>query len=184
MSKSVVSKSVVSKAGMDKPVIDGARPVQITLARLVASVARVGLGLMWIYQGWFKLQAHFGGADILLVVQSTAGNSRVPGFFKFFTHSVLGTFPDLFGVLIPLMELSLGVALLLGILTLPVAMGSVFTLMTYWLSDQLIWEYPIMVLLSAAVLVWSAQAGTFSVSALLIKLRPVPWANGALRRWL
>lgn len=156
-------------------------------AKLFSSAVRVILGVMWLYQGLFKIQAHFGGADILLVVQSTAGNSRVPVFFKDFAHSVLGSFPDLVGLMIPLLEIGLGVALIVGIVTLPAALGSVFTLMNYWFSDQLIWEYPIMVLLSTFVIAFPRYAGTFSVTSLIARMRrrrSSDWLRGPARRWL
>ena len=43
-----------------------------------------------------------------------------------------------------------------------------FTLMTYWFSDQLIWDYPIMVLLSAFLLATaSSRAEVIEIQVLL-----------------
>ena len=141
------------------------------LATIVANLGRVGLGAYWIHEGVFKYQAGFGRADILLVTGSVAQNSRVPGFYKFFSAHVLEQAPSLFGFLVPLIEVGLGVALVLGVFTLPIALASVFQLCNYWLADQLITQYPIMVALSALVAAFAPAARRYSLTTL------------ALRRW-
>jgi len=118
------------------------------VASVITGAARVGLGILWLNEGLFKLKAGFGGADIGLVVDSTVSNNRVPDFFEAFTTTFLGGAPDFFGWAIPALEVGLGIALILGVLTLPAALMSAFTLLTYWLADQLIQEYPIMLALS------------------------------------
>jgi len=160
-------------------------------APVLTGAVRVALGVLWLNEGITKYRAGFGRADILLVAGSASGNSRVPGFFQWFAENVLGRVPELFGVVMPLLETGLGIALILGILTLPAAVGSVFTLMTYWLADQLIGQYPVMVLLSLCVLLWPLSASRFSLTSLLLKAgrRRLPDPGGPftappLRRWL
>jgi thiosulfate dehydrogenase [quinone] large subunit len=68
-------------------------------------------------------------------------------------------------------EVGLGVALVLGILTLPVALGSLFNLLIYWCSDQLVGQYPVMAALSALVIAWPAAAGRLSLPAFLSSRR-------------
>lgn len=128
---------------------------------------RVALGVLWMLEGVAKYRAGFGAVDILLVVDSAAQNARVPDAYAAFATSVLGNLPTAFGALIPFLEVGLGVALVLGVLTVPAALGSIATLMMYWLADQLIAQYPVMVLVSAIVLVAPAAAGRFSVTSLL-----------------
>lgn len=148
------------------------------LATILANLCRVGLGAFWIHEGLFKYNAGFGRADILLVTQSVAQNSRVPEFYKFFSAHVLEQAPTLFGFLVPLLEVGLGVALVLGVFTLPIALASVFQLCNYWLADQLITQYPIMMALSAAVAAFAPAARRYSLTTLALRRRsrPLPGA--------
>jgi len=140
------------------------------VAPVLAGATRVALGALWLHEGLFKYHAHFGAPDILLVADSTAGNSRIPSYFAPIT-SLLHSAPNLLGVVMPLAETLLGVALILGVLTLPLAAVSVVQLMTYWSADQLIGQYPVMVLLSAAVLVAWRPATRLGLDRVLL-----PWA--------
>jgi thiosulfate dehydrogenase (quinone) large subunit len=82
-----------------------------------------------------------------------------------------------------------GVALVIGVLSLPAALASLLTLITYWSSDQLIAQYPIMGILSAIVIAWSAWAARLSATSLIVAVlnrkqiaaQPI---SGPLRRWL
>ena len=132
-------------------------------ASSVLGAARVALGILWLHEGFVKLHAGFGRADILLVANGAGNNTRVPGYFKFFAEHLLRPAAGLAGHVVPFVELGLGVALVLGILTLPVALGSMLNLLTYWCSDQLVGQYPIMGALSAVLLIWSKPAARFSV---------------------
>jgi thiosulfate dehydrogenase [quinone] large subunit len=125
--------------------------------------ARVALGVLWLHEGFVKYHAGFGRADILLVADGAANNTRIPGYFVFFADHLLRPMAEPAGLVVPLVEVGLGVALILGIFTLPVALGSLLNLMTYWCSDQLVGQYPIMGALSGAILAWSALASRFSV---------------------
>ena len=114
------------------------------VASIILGAARVVLGILWLHEGIFKYTAHFGRADILLIVGSAKSNSRVPGYFGAFAGHILGSWPGFFGFVIPLLETVLGLALVIGVLSLPAALASLLTLMTYWRSDQLIAQYPLM----------------------------------------
>jgi thiosulfate dehydrogenase [quinone] large subunit len=166
---------------------------QVKPTSLVASIffgaARVALGILWLHEGIFKYTAHFGRADILLVADSARSNSRVPEYFGAFAGRILGSWPGLFGFVIPLLETALGVALVIGVLSLPAALASLLMLMTYWSSDQLIAQYPIMGILSAIVIAWSAWAARFSATSLVVSLLSrkkiaAQLISGPLRRWL
>lgn len=155
----------------------------------ILGAARIALGVLWLHEGLFKYSAHFGRADILLVADSAKSNSRVPEYFTAFADVALRAWPSLFGFAIPLLETALGIALIFGVLTLPAALGSLLNLMTYWSSDQLIAQYPIMGVLSVIVIVWSVQAARFSATSLLLHaLRDKQGvrclSEGWLRRWL
>ena len=167
--------------------------IQVKSAALVAptvvGATRVGLGILWLHEGLFKYGAHFGRADILLVANSAKSNGRVPDYFTVLAESALRGWPGLFGFLVPLLETCLGVALILGVLSLPAAMVSLLTLMTYWSSDQLIAQYPIMGVLSVVVMAWPLLAARLSTTSLIVsalkrKQRAGLLIGGPLRRWL
>jgi thiosulfate dehydrogenase [quinone] large subunit len=155
------------------------------VAAIVTTLARVALGALWINEGLLKYHAGFGRADILLVVHSTAQNPRVPDFYKLFTANALGKAPELFGFGVPLLETCLGIALVLGMFTFPAALVSVAELCNYWLADQLITQYPIMMALSAAVAAFAPSASRYSLTTVVLRTRSTtnPLAVG-LRRWL
>jgi thiosulfate dehydrogenase [quinone] large subunit len=133
----------------------------------VLGAARVALGILWLHEGFVKYHAGFGKADILLVADGAGSNTRIPGFFTFFADHLLRPFAELAGFVVPLVEVGLGVALILGIFTLPVALGSLFNLMTYWCSDQLVGQYPIMGALSGVLIAWPALASRLSLTELV-----------------
>ncbi|MGO4488846.1 DoxX family membrane protein [Microbacterium sp. 2RAF4] len=135
----------------------GTRPARALTLSLLGGGARVAVGVLWLIEGILKYRAGFGAADIELVAQSTEGNPRVPWFFAPL-GSFMGTAPELFGVVMPALEVALGVLLVAGLLTRITAFLSIGTLMLYWSADQLIAQYPAMVMLSAVVLVVPAAA--------------------------
>lgn len=137
----------------------------------LTTAARVALGVLWLNEGLIKYRAAFGAADIQLVVDGAAANSRVPGFFQVFAEHVLGAAPGLFGVLMPLLEVGLGVALVAGVLTLPVALVSVGTLLSYWSADQLTDSYPVMVALAVVLVAWPLLASRVSLPTLVRRVR-------------
>lgn len=143
------------------------------LGPIAAGAARVALGGFWLHEGLFKYHAGFGTADIRLVADSADQNPRAPGYFVWFADHVLRPAAGVFGVAMPLLETALGVALVLGIATLLAAAGSVLTLTSYWAADQLIGQYPAMLLLSLVPLLWPAAAARYSATVLLPRrLRP------------
>ncbi len=146
--------AALAGVGRALPARDRSARRWILTSALLGAAARVTAGVLWLEEGILKYRAGFGSADILLVAQSTAGNSRVPFYFRPL-GAIMQAAPGLFGFAIPLLEVTLGVLLVLGlgrVVTTLVALGSIATLMLYWSSDQLIAQYPILVLLSALVL--------------------------------
>lgn len=137
--------------------MSGARPARALVLSLLGDGARVAVGVLWLIEGILKYRAGFGAADIELVAQSTEGNPRVPWFFAPL-GSFMGAAPELFGVVMPALEVALGVLLVAGLLTRITAFLSIGTLMLYWSADQLIAQYPAMVMLSAVVLLVPAAA--------------------------
>jgi thiosulfate dehydrogenase (quinone) large subunit len=159
------------------------------VAPAIVGATRIGLGVLWLHEGLFKYGAHFGRADILLVADGARSNSRVPEYFTAVAEFALRGWPRLFGFLVPLLEMCLGLALILGVLTLPAAMVSLVTLMTYWSSDQLIAQYPIMGVLSVIVIAWPLLAARLSATALIVSAlrrreRAGLLIDGPLLRWL
>lgn len=140
-------------------------------ASILFGAVRVGLGLLWLHEGYVKFRAHFGRADILLVVDGASSNSRVPEYFRFVAEHLLRPMADLAGVMTPLTEVTLGLVLILGVFSTLSAVTSAGLLAVYWSSDQLIAQYPIMALLSVGVLVGQGYSNRWSIMA-LVRRRP------------
>jgi thiosulfate dehydrogenase (quinone) large subunit len=148
------------------------RPASRALAAsLIFGAVRVGLGLLWLHEGFVKLRAHFGAADILLVVDGAASNSRVPEYFRLVAEHLLRPTAQLAGIVTPLTEAGLGVLLILGLFSVQAAVVSSGLLAVYWSSDQLITQYPIMALLSVAVLVGHRYVDRWSVAEVVRRRR-------------
>ena len=147
----------------------------------VLGAARVALGVLWLREGIVKYRAGFGEADILLIADGATTNTRIPDFFTVFAEHLLRPMAGTAGFVVPLLEVGLGIALILGVVTLPVALASLVNLMAYWSSDLLVGEYPIMGLLSGVLIAWPAAASRLSVPAIARSRRPqsTPSAVGA-----
>lgn len=139
------------------------------VAPLVGGAARVTLGILWLMEGVVKVRAGFSGADIVLVAESTAGNSRVPDYFAPLGE-VMRALSGLFGIGIPILELALGVLLIAGLAPRVTALVGASTLALYWAADQLAPQYPVMLVLTA-VLLALRRAGEWSLPALVGGLR-------------
>ncbi|MBP3976600.1 DoxX family membrane protein [Microbacterium sp. BLY] len=137
------------------------RSARLLIGPLLGAAARVAVGVLWLIEGTLKYRSGFGAADIELVAQSAQGNTRVPDFFDPLGAAMTSA-SALFGVAIPALEVGLGVLLVSGLLTRTAAFVSIGTLALYWSADQLIAQYPVMVVLSATVLVFVAS-GRFGV---------------------
>ncbi|MFE6996815.1 DoxX family protein [Microbacterium sp. NPDC057659] len=128
---------------------------------VLGGAARVAVGVLWLLEGIEKYRAGFGASDILLVADGAARNPRTPWWFAPLDAG-MQTIPVLFGFVIPALEVLLGIALIAGLFTRLAALASIATLMLYWGSDQLVDQYPVMVLLSALVLA-APGAGRYGV---------------------
>jgi len=140
-------------------------------ATTVVTAARIAFGVLWLHEGYVKYHAGFGRSDILLVVQSASSNSRVPGAFGWFADEVMGRFATPFGIAIPLVEVVVGAAALAGVLPRATALAAIALLCSYWAADQLVVQYPVMVVLGAIVLAGGALAQAWSVPTALDRLR-------------
>lgn len=150
---------------------------------LIGGAARVAVGVLWMLEGIEKYRAGFGTSDILLVADGAASNPRTPWWFAPLDAG-MQAFPALFGVVIPALEVLLGVLLAAGLFTRLAALASIATLMLYWGSDQLVDQYPVMVLLSAVVLAVPG-AGRYGVRMLVTRraaARPAPLPASTGRR--
>ena len=136
-------------------------------ASILFGAVRVGLGLLWLHEGYVKLRAHFGTADILLVVDGASANSRVPEYFRFVAEHLLRPTAHLAGIMTPLTEVALGLVLVLGVVSMPAAVVSAGLLAVYWSSDQLIAQYPVMAVLSVGVVAGHAYSDRWSVVELV-----------------
>ncbi|MBC1482851.1 DoxX family protein [Listeria immobilis] len=136
-------------------------------ANILFSIIRVGLGISWLYQGWFKIQAHF---DISGLVPSVIGNTDSPDWYKAFMENIVGPNTALFNILIPWGELLVGLGLIVGALTLPALIAGIFMGINYWLADM-IYIYPIQLAIGIVLLLCLKQANYFSLTNLFIFFR-------------
>lgn len=148
------------------------RPTVLASAGRAAAVVIAGvLAALWTIEGVVKVRAGFGASDILLVADGAERNTRVPEWFTPIGALMRGI-PAVFGIGIPMLELLLGAAFamlavggLLGLLrvrgvaprssrrvTAVAAVVSGGTLALYWTSDQLIAQYPAMLVLPLLLL--------------------------------
>ncbi|TWS24895.1 hypothetical protein FK268_06535 [Tsukamurella sputi] len=140
-------------------------------ATVTVVAARLALGLLWLHEGYVKYHAGFGRSDILLVVHSASSNPRVPGAFGWFAGEVMGRLATPFGIAVPFIEVALGVAALAGVLPRATALAAIALLCSYWAADQLVVQYPVMVVLAAIVLAGGALARAGSLPQALDRLR-------------
>lgn len=142
-------------------------PFAVRAATVTVVAARTALGLAWLHEGYLKYHAGFGRSDILLVVGSATGNPRVPGAFAWFATEVMSRFATAFGILVPLTEVALGIAALIGLLPRATAFVATGLLGFYWAADQLVVQYPAMVVLAATVLAGGELARRWSSATAL-----------------
>lgn len=141
-------------------------------ATITVVAARVALGVLLLHEGYLKYHAGFGTADILFVVHDAAMNSRVPSIFGWFAAEVLGRSPGVFGAVVPFAEVALGVSMLLGVLPRLASLAAAVMLCTYWLADQLVVQYPLMLMLCSVVLAGGTLARRFAIPARAVG---IPW---------
>ncbi len=134
-----------------------------------ASLARTVLGALWLHEAWVKYHAGFGAADIRLVTSSIAANPRVPDVYRVLGDHLVAPNAGVLGVAVPLLEATLGVLLICGIGTTAAAAVSALTLTVYWQADQLIWEYPPMMVLSVLTVLARPAASAWSLPALFAR---------------
>ncbi|MFC3241398.1 hypothetical protein ACFOJ6_02390 [Gordonia humi] len=95
----------------------------------------------------------------------------MPAYFSWFARSIVHPWDGVFAIATPAVETVLGIALILGILTLPSAVAGIGLLLTYWLADQLIAQYPIMAALAVVVILVPSAAARYSAPRLCRSLR-------------
>ncbi|MBC1538023.1 DoxX family protein [Listeria seeligeri] len=135
--------------------------------KLLFSIIRVGLGISWFQEGWFKIQAHF---DISGLVPSVIGNTDSPEWYKVFMENVVAPNTALFNILIPWGELLVGLGLIVGILTLPALIAGIFMGINYWLADM-IYIYPLQLAVGFLLILCIKPARYFSLTNLYLVLR-------------
>lgn len=135
-------------------------------ANYLFSLIRVGLGISWLQQGVFKLQADFTMTGL---AQAVAGNMATPDWYQSFMVYFVEPNHALFNVLIPWGELFAGMGLITGIFIRTALSGAVFMNLNYWLANM-IDIYPLQLLAAAVVLMFLKHASFLSLTTLYIFL--------------
>ncbi|MGE8205970.1 DoxX family membrane protein [Heyndrickxia sp. NPDC080065] len=138
----------------------------IKLFKYLFSLIRIGLGVSWLQQGVFKLQAHFTMSGLS---EAVANNNVTPDWFKFFMVHFVERNMSLFNLLIPWGETLVGLGLILGILTLPAILCAIFMNLNYWLSNM-IYIYPVQLSIAVILLLGNKYTSYFSVTRLYFYL--------------
>ncbi|MGJ6980694.1 hypothetical protein ACSDQ9_09230 [Aestuariimicrobium soli] len=141
-------------------------PALARVAGVAAVAARLTLGVLWVLEGITKYRAHFGAADIGFLVSGSETNERIPGYFEWLAHAVMSPLRVPLGFAMPAVEVALGLALILGVLPLAAALASIALLATYWSGDLLIAQYPVMLLLSAGMVMAPKVSGRWGITSL------------------
>ncbi|TGA98917.1 DoxX family membrane protein [Sporolactobacillus shoreae] len=131
------------------------------------SLIRVGLGISWLHEGIFKVQAHFTMSGL---TQAVTSNTVTPDWYKVFMVHFVEPNTALFNLLIPWGEILAGAGLITGILTLPALSGAIFMNINYWLANM-IYIYPLQLLVAVILLIAIRQASHFSLANLYFYLK-------------
>ncbi|PEF61867.1 DoxX family membrane protein [Bacillus cereus] len=119
-----------------------------TIARNLFSIIRIGLGISWVQQGWFKLHANFGMSGF---IEPLLHNNDVPDWFKSLMGGFVTDHIKLFEFIIPWGEFLVGIGLITGILTLPALLTAIFMNINYWLADM-VYIYPLQLATATVIL--------------------------------
>jgi thiosulfate dehydrogenase (quinone) large subunit len=130
------------------------------------SFIRIGLGISWLQQGIFKLQAHFTMSGL---TEAVVSNTVTPDWYKAFMEHFVEPNTALFNFLIPWGEIFAGIGLITGILILPALLGTIFMNINYWLSNM-IYIYPLQLLVAIIILIEIKYASHFSLTNLYFYL--------------
>ncbi|MDF2910074.1 MAG: DoxX [Sporolactobacillus laevolacticus] len=138
----------------------------IRTGTILFSLIRIGLGISWLNEGIFKLQAHFTMSGL---TQAVVTNTVTPDWYKFFMVHIVEPNTVLFNLLIPWGEILVGVGLITGILTLPALACAIFMNINYWLANM-IYIYPLQLLSAVILLIALKPAAHFSFTSLYFYL--------------
>ncbi|SFS42082.1 DoxX family membrane protein [Marininema halotolerans] len=132
------------------------------MGRILMPLIRIGLGISWLKEGIFKIQAQF---TMVGLTDAVVHNTVSPPWFKAFMLQFVEPNTALFNFIIPWGEICVGLGLITGILTFPALLSAIFMNLNYWLANM-IYIYPIQ-LMSATLLIWSVkQANSFTIQSL------------------
>lgn len=139
---------------------------RILTGTILFSLIRIGLGISWLNEGIFKLQAHFTMSGL---TQAVVSNTVTPDWYKFFMVHVVEPNTALFNLLIPWGEILVGAGLITGLLTLPALASAIFMNVNYWLANM-VYIYPLQLLAAVILLMALRPATHLSLTSLYFHL--------------
>lgn len=110
-----------------------------TIWKLIILLIRMGSGIVMLMQGFEKLTGGFAISGLIPVVQKSPD---IPEWYKTFFANIVNSQLDLFQWLIPLGEITIGLGLILGILSYTASFFGAFVMLNYLLADM-IFTYPL-----------------------------------------
>lgn len=135
-----------------------------TAAAALLTIIRIYLGWTWLNGGIGKLTGGFDCAGFLTGAIKKAGGEHpiVQGWWASFLENFALPYAKIFNILVPVGELLVGIALLLGLLTTFAALMGIVMNFAFLFSGT-ISTNPNMILLTVFILVAGANAGKFGL---------------------
>ena len=154
-------------------------------------IVRLYVGWQWLTAGWGKLGSAAwtgdnAGAAITGFVQGalaqTGGeNPSVQGWYGWFLQTLILPYADVWGYVVTIGEILVGVALILGILTGIAAFFGSFMNMSYLLAGTVATNPILLSLAILLVLAWKT-AGWWGLDRWVLPLLGTPWRPGLVFR--
>ncbi|MBI2842179.1 MAG: DoxX family membrane protein [Armatimonadetes bacterium] len=148
------------------------------VSRWWAVPLRLYMAAVWLNGGIEKLNPSFGGIRGIVRVMAEGdaahpGGNPIEPFRRFLLDIVLPNW-QVFGALITLSELFVGIMLLLGVLTRLGALIGIFLFITYWMGrGYLEWAFVYPALIAAQIaIIWTRAGRTLGLDARLWRMRP------------
>ena len=143
-------------------------------AKTAMAIMRLGLGAMFLYVFFENLNKGLYGKDGYSgLINYYVQNSHAPGFWKSVMSSA-ASHATVAGPLQGFTEITLGVCLLLGLLTRPVALAAFLFLTSLWISEwgtAWIWELLVPMITAFSIMVGGAGR-RWGIDAALAKRHP------------
>lgn len=141
------------------------------IGKLIILFIRLGSGSYMLFQGYEKITGGFAVDGLVPVIKE---NQDSPYWYKDFFEYVVSPNLELFKWIIPLGEIAIGLALILGVLSYTASFFGVFIMLNYILADM-IFTYPTQLFFFIILLMNKETMKTLSLSHFLKRTTGKGW---------